>query len=573
MMKRKCSVARGIRPARALAGGAAAVFLAGCAALPLAEPKTDRSVAVRGYRDEASRLRGLPLTREIAVEEETAAALLVSLEKELDKDENRAFMNGTELLLRQFRILPPDVALRSIYLRLMTQQVAAYYDPEKKRLAYVDENVAATGKKAGPDLPGMQRFVYVHEFCHALEDAHFDLDRLTKASLCDLDRNLALTSFAEGNAVLTGVDGLLDGYGFAVNTATPFNAWLVSHLGGVDMEEAAEDLDGTPPFLAGALLRPYIDGAVFSNRIRRDEGWQGIDAVYRTGVPLTTAEILYPERRYLKGFRAAVFEPDARLFRAAEQGVATNSMGVMGTALWLGGDELAAASRFGFLKGWMGDRVYLIKGQGAAVQTVWLSAWERPGMARAFRRRVERRLKERFGDVAWTVRREGRLVAAVWDSAGATNRAACDAQAECALMTRVETKTPSLLASWSQDLPWPVRFPDFEGHSSGCEVLGGYVADVQGGPAFFRLSLAGGLLLKAEANPDRHYYGMLWGALRHVGDSHSDFTYWKLPVLASWHRRGHGDEERYRWSLLWGLLADGSERRARVLFVPVWRCE
>jgi len=85
--------------------------------------------------------------------------------------------------------------------------------------------------------------------------------------------------------------------------------------------------------------------------------------------------------------------------------------------------------------------------------------------------------------------------------------------------------------------------------------------------------LAGGLLLRAEDNPDRHYYGTLCGLIRHVSDVRSDFTYWKLPVLASWHRRGEGKDERYCWNLVWGLLADGNEHRARVLFVPVWHAK
>ncbi len=526
---------------------------------------------IQGYRDCASRLRGLPVTREVAVERETPEALLASLEREVDKSENRAFLDETELLLRQFRILGSEISLRSLYLKLMSQQVAAYYDPEKKRLAYVDDNVAATVKKDGRELPEMQRFVYVHEFCHALEDGHFDLDRLSEASMSDLDRNLALTSFAEGNAVLTGIDGVLDGYGLPANTATPFSAWLVSLLGDMRAEEALDEMKGTPPFLAGALLRPYLDGAVFSNRIRRESGWQGLDAAYRARIPQTTAEILYPERRYLKGSRPAVFEPEPRLFAAAHRGVSVNSMGALGIALWLGGDKMSTAGQFGFLKGWMGDRVYVLKGESNAVQTVWLSAWERPGMARAMSRQVEGRLKSRFGDVPWAVRREGRLVAAVWTSAADTGGAACEALTQCALRTRVEMEVPSTLASWSRDFPFPVRFPFYEGYSSGCEVLGGYVAEAGGGPSFFRLSLASGLLLRVETNQDRHFYGTLWGLLRHVEDKRSDFTYWQLPVLASWHRRGSGAEERYRWSLLWGLLADGSERGARVLLVPVWR--
>jgi len=455
----------------------------------------------------------------------------------------------------------------------MSQQVAAYYDPELKRLVYVDENVDATGKKIGSGMQGLQRFVYVHEFCHALEDDQFNLNRLTKTSLDDLDRNLALTCFAEGNAMLVGLDGLLDDYGVAMNTATPFSAWLLRQLGGLTLEDALEGTEGAPPFLAGTLVRPYFDGAIFSNRIRRDQGWQGVDDVYRSRIPQTTAEILYPERRYLKGFKPAVFEPDTQLLGSAEWGVVTNSMGALGIALWLGGNEMTTPREFGFLKGWMGDRVYFIRGPDAAIRTVWLSTWERPGMARTFRRHVERCLKERFGDVTWAVQRDGRLVAAVWDCAGTMSRASCDALVACALRTRVSVKNPSFLASWTKDVPLPIRFPDYEGWGSGCEVLGGYVSDVQGGPCFFRMSLAGGLLLRAEDNPDRHYYGTLCGLIRHVSDVRSDFTYWKLPVLASWHRRGEGKDERYCWNLVWGLLADGNEHRARVLFVPVWHAK
>ena len=561
---------------RCLLGGCASVLLAGltgCTSLPLSEPPLERAAKILEYRETAARLRGLPMTQEVSVERETPEALQASLSNELDKSENRVFFGETELLLRQFRCLGPDVTLRSLYLKVMGEQVAAYYDPAKKRLAYVDENVAAGGKKKKPDLSEMQRFVYVHEFCHAIEDGHFDLDHLTKESMSDLDRSLALTCFAEGNAVLMGVDALLDGYGFPMNTATPFNAWLVSLLRHMDMAETIKEMEGVPPFLAATLLRPYLDGTVFSNRIRRDTGWQGIDTVYRSRIPLTTAEILYPERRYLKGFRPAAFEPDPQLFKTARRGVSVNSVGALGIAMWLGGDQACTVGRFPFLKGWMGDRVFFLKGEGNVVQTVWLSTWERPGLARAFSWQVERHLKKEFGDVPWVVRREGRLVAAVWTSAEDAEGLVCQALSDCALRTRVEVETGSTWASWSKDLPSPVRFPVFEGYSSGCEVLGGYAADVQGGPAFFRLSLAGGLVLRAETNEDRHYYGMLGGLLRHVEDGKSDFTSWKVPLLASWHRRGQGDGQRFRWSLLWGLLSDGNEQRVRVLFVPVWQHE
>ncbi|MDD3545457.1 MAG: hypothetical protein PHG96_08895 [Kiritimatiellae bacterium] len=554
----------------------AACFFAGCRLLPSANQNEERPERIARYRQEAERLRGLPLANKVAIAKESRADLLSMIKKELEKPDNRAFLDDSELLLRSFRVLNPDDRLSDIYGALMKDQIAAYYDSESKRLVYVDENADMLGKKFGKEERAvLERFVYVHEFCHAVEDSHFDLENLLKTSMSTLDRNLAATSFAEGNAVLAGADGVMDAMGVPANTAAPLPAWFVSMLGHVDVDETAEGLEQAPPFLAGALLRPYIDGTVFSNRLRRDAGWRAIDAAYADKVPLTTAEIAYPERRYLKSFAAAEFEPDEALFAAPCGGVVTNSLGVMGIALWLGGERARAPADYGFLKGWFGDRVYLLKDDaGGAARVVWLSYWERPGMARAFRRRVGKRLKNDFGEAQWRVSREGRLVAAVWDASGTKaggDMPSCGETAETALRTKVRAATPARLWSWLNDLPWPLRFPHYPGHSGGFELLGGYACDLHSGDAFFRWSLLGGGAWRVESNADRHYGGLLWGLAKHVKDERSDFTYWKLPVLASWHRRGGGEGLRYRWSLLWGLLADGSERRARVLFVPVWR--
>ncbi len=549
---------------------------AGCRMMPRSGQAACLQERIARYRQDAENLRGLPLVGEVDIAKESRGDLLSMIEKELDKPENRAFLNDSELLLRAFRMLDPDKRLSDIYKALMQDQIAAYYDSENKRLVYVDENVDMLGNKFGKEERAvLERFVYVHEFCHAVDDSHFDLEGLLKKSMSTLDRNLAATSFAEGNAVLVGVDGIMDAMGTPANTATPLPAWLISMLGHVDAGEAVGGLEQAPPFLAGALLRPYLDGTVFSNRLRRDAGWLAIDAAFAERAPLTTAEIAYPERRYLKKFTVAEFEPDDALFAVSCGDVVTNSLGVMGIALWLGGERVRAPSEYGFLKGWFGDRVYLLKDNaGGAARVVWLSYWERPGMARAFRRRVEKRLKKDAGDAEWSVLREGRLVAAVWDLSGAKPDAdarTCAEMAECALLTEVRAATPGRLWSWLNDLPWPLRLPHYPGHSGGLELLGGYALDLHNGDAFFRWSLLGGGAWRIESNADRHYYGLLWGLAKHVKDERSDFTYWKLPVLAAWHRRGEGDDLRYRWSLLWGLLADGSESQARVLFVPVWR--
>jgi len=511
----------------------------------------------------------LALQREISIERETRDQMRVSFEKELEKSDNREFLAQTELLLRQFRLLPHETSLSTLFLEMMTGQVAAYYDSEKKRLVAVDGPLMRTEDASGAsrEIPGMERFVYVHEFCHALEDDHFDLERLMREAACDLDNSLALTAFTEGNAMLVGLDGLLDGHGVPVTSASPFTAWTLSLLRWLDLEEAAEQLEGTPPFLASALLRPYLDGTVFCNRLRRDAGWGAINRVYARRLPTTTAEILYPERRYLAGFQTATFEPDPSLLQEATHGVSINRLGALGIALWLNGDRLDAPSRYSFLRGWMGDRVYFLKGERQEIQTVWLSLWERPSIACAFCRAARRRLKEEFEGEPYAVQRDGARVTIVW---GCADAAACDRLMTCARRSRIDAESPGWLASVMRDLPLPMRLPHYPDFSSGVEVLGGWAVDVHGGEGFFHGALASGLL-RAEWNPDRHVVGAVWGLLSHTSDACADYTYWKLPLLASWHRRGSGETRRYRWRVFGGVLADGDERRARLLFVPVWR--
>ena len=545
---------------------AALIWGAGCASLP---PADGGATTIAHYQAQAVKMRGLELQREISIERETREQMRVSFVKELEKDENREFLSQTELLLHQFRLLPHETSLAPLFLELMNDQVAAYYDPEKKRLVAVDGPLMQANKDSNVSrkIPGMERFVYVHEFCHAIEDDHFDLERLMRDASNDLDSSMALTAFTEGNAMLVGLDGLLDNYGVPMTSASPFTAWALGLLRRLDLEDAAKELEGTPPFLISALVRPYLDGTVFCNRLRYDAGWGAIDCVYTQRLPATTAEILYPERRYLAGFQAATFEPDPGLLQEATHGISTNRLGALGIALWLNGDRLDAPSRYSFLRGWMGDCVYFLKGERQEIQTVWLSLWERPSIARAFCRAARRRLKEEFAGEPYAVQRDGARVAIVW---GCADAAACDRLMACARRSRVDAERPGWLASVIHDLPLPLRLPHYPGFSSGVEVLGGWAVDVHGGEGFFHGTLAGGLL-RTEWNPDRHAVGAAWGLLSHTSDACADYTYWRLPLLASWHRRGSGETVRYRWRVLGGVLADGDERRVRLLFVPVWR--
>ena len=77
-------------------------------------------------------------------------------------------------------------------IRLLTEQVAGYYEP-KTRQFYLADWI---------DIDG-QRPIMAHELTHALQDQHFNLRRFDHWPKGDSDAELAAHALIEGDATLT----------------------------------------------------------------------------------------------------------------------------------------------------------------------------------------------------------------------------------------------------------------------------------------------------------------------------------------------------------------------------------
>ena len=184
-----------------------------------------------------------------------------------------------------------------------------------------------------------------------------------------------------------------------------------------------------------------------------------------------------------------------------------------------------------------------------------------------------------FDDAYWSVQQSGCRVAVVWSGKGESGLTEldCERLAKLALVGAQwgdESTFASELLLMGNDLPWPVRFLRYDDHSVGLEFFGGLGLGACKGDGFWRFSVADGLLVRAEKNPDRHYYGVGGGLFRHVSDACSQFTFWKIPLLASCFSKADGNGSgQFRWRLLWGLVGYGDETSAHILLIPVWRAE
>ena len=90
-------------------------------------------------------------------------------------------MRGTEALYKQLGLLPQDASLEDLYIELLTSQVAGLYDDETKHMY-----VISSSDQAGP----VERFIYSHEYTHALTDQAFDLRKVVGTATDQSDRSL-----------------------------------------------------------------------------------------------------------------------------------------------------------------------------------------------------------------------------------------------------------------------------------------------------------------------------------------------------------------------------------------------
>jgi hypothetical protein len=217
------------------------------------------------------RLRGLRFRRPVGVEVVSPAqARRVGL-AEMRRSEPPARRRASEELLKLLGLLPPQADAGRIMAAIFAEQVAGFYDPRDGRLALV--------RGAGVD-----DITLAHELTHALEDQHFDLERLGDGP--GDDRSTAEQALAEGTATL-----VMERYAARWPSETPVG----DALAGLTQVTSATPL---PAYTMRSLIFPYIQGERFVSALREAGGgdWRLVDVALRDRPPTTSAEILEPDR-------------------------------------------------------------------------------------------------------------------------------------------------------------------------------------------------------------------------------------------------------------------------------------
>jgi hypothetical protein len=349
---------------------------------------------------ETSEIRELAILKPVKSGAESRAAIEQMLIKNLNEQMTAAETHATELSLRKFGLAPKDFEYRPFIIKLLTEQVAGYYDPKVQKFHLAD----------WLELEG-QKPVMAHELTHALQDQHFNLRRFEKWPRGDSDAELAAHALIEGDATLAMTIYM------AKNPLVAL-AFSRSLMTGV----ATEQYNQAPRAMRESLIFPYLNGSEWATQLYRRGGWTMVSNAF-TRLPLSTEQILHPEKYFSYERPAKVVLPDITTLLNTSQHAAVTALvspasktrasgqrplarqrpptsNQLPTDAWRHIDSdvngewnyylildqflNAAAESKRAAAGWSGDRYALYEGPKGQVFLTQLTAWDTENDAREF---------------------------------------------------------------------------------------------------------------------------------------------------------------------------------------------
>ncbi len=310
-------------------------------------------------------IRGLdekkPVTPTLLSSEELSDVIRLTF----DQDYPPAQVAADEQLYKGLGLIAADADLEAIFVDLLESQVAGLYDPVAEKLYVVSKEGTV-----GP----VEQVYYSHEYDHALQDQHFDLEAVTDGLEDQSDRLLARQSIVEGDAYIL------------------MTFWLQQNLTAEEVAEvfqASSDpalqaaLDRVPQIVQAQILFSALQGTFFVQGIHASGGWEAVDAAFAR-LPESTEQILHPEKYESGEAPIAVDLPDDLATRMGTGWslAQENTMGEHQTGIWLGSPSIAAATDAA--AGWGGDRIAVLSGPSDAWAIAWQTAWDSTADAEEF---------------------------------------------------------------------------------------------------------------------------------------------------------------------------------------------
>jgi len=300
---------------------------------PAVAAKSARNAAVAAATDEVlketSEIRQLSILRPVQSGTLSRAEIERSIIKNLDQDMTPEAMHASEVTLKKLGLAPSDLQYRSLMIKVLTEQVAGYYDPKSQEFYLAD----------WIDLDG-QKPIMAHELTHALQDQHFNLRRFEHWPKGDSDAELAAHALIEGDAML--VMGLY--------VASDLTRALAFRKSLTTTGMASDELGKAPRAVRESLLFPYQEGSDWTRSLYKEGGWDRVSKAFAE-LPQSTEQIMHPEKYFAHEAPVKVTLPDISSVLNGSRsgtGVSPVSSSVIGSGTGVPPVSSNAGARFAF---------------------------------------------------------------------------------------------------------------------------------------------------------------------------------------------------------------------------------
>jgi hypothetical protein len=254
---------------------------------PAGEDPGPPSPAIAEVMDQVESVRGLEFVDPVRAQAVTQDELVERLGRFLDYSYPERILGPRSLAWDTIGVIPDGTSIRDALISYSSGQVIGFYDPAGGELVFIGTE----------DPSPLERLTLAHELTHAIDDQHFDLDRLNELEAACLDEELAA------------------GVGVVEGSAQYFSLQVAQRF--FSPEELAEVVAGgggsgpppdVPPFIQDLQLWPYLTGLQFVTALATTEGVEAVDRVLRE-LPEATEQVIHAER-YPEDEPRAVGIPD-----------------------------------------------------------------------------------------------------------------------------------------------------------------------------------------------------------------------------------------------------------------------
>jgi hypothetical protein len=336
-----------------------------------------------------ARIRGLEPKSPIARGVKTRTEIAQYLNEQVQENYSEGELRQEGKLLRILGLIPDSVDYREWVLKLYSEQIAGFYDADRKTF-YIASWISAADQKP----------VMVHELAHALQDQHFDVMKILKEDRGrkNDDRTMAHEALFEGDATVVMLNYELEPVKRTFSQL-PDLAFAMRTLM-ASMQSQFPVFKAAPAFLQESMFFPYSGGAAFLQKAwAQNPSWESVNKMY-ADLPSSTEQILHPEKYFLTRDEP---KPASAEELAAKLGsdwkiVYKNVLGEFSLSLLLNlhlSEERAKRSA----AGWGGDQILLLENTAGKDAVLVNTVWDNDGEAEEFFQAMQSWLQQKYPNV------------------------------------------------------------------------------------------------------------------------------------------------------------------------------